>query len=237
MPAPADKFTDDQITSEMVKVPGQGVQMDAILSRPKADGVQPAVIVIHENMGIDANNDTAGPHFNDLSRRLARQGFVAVAPNFYQRGGGPEANPPAQVQEDMKSLFSWLQSQPYVKKDGIGCVGFCWGGGTSIDAAVNNPDMDAAIIFYGRNPDPIDRVANVTCPVLGFYGEADQRLTAGAPLLAEAMKQHGKQFEYKVYPGAQHAFFNERKGDRHDAAAAADAWERMVAFFNQNLRK
>jgi carboxymethylenebutenolidase len=235
--AVADTYTDDQITAEMVKVPGEGIEMDAVLARPKAPGTYPAVIVIHENMGIDPNNDTAGPHFDNLSRRFARQGFVAVAPNLYQRGGGPEANPAAQVNADLKALFTWLQSQPNVKKDGIGCVGFCWGGGTSINTAIANPDVDAAVIFYGRNPDPIDDVAKLTCPVIGFYGEADERLTAGAPLLAEAMQRNGKSFEYKVYPGAQHAFFNERKGDRHDRAAAADAWERMLGFFNQNLRK
>ena len=237
MAAPADTFTNDQIQAESVKVPGQGIQMDALLARPKAPGPHPTVIVIHENMGIDPNNDTAGPHFDNLTRRFARQGFVAIAPNLYQRGGGPEANPGPQVQEDLKALFSWLQSQPYVNRNGIGTVGFCWGGGTSIAAAVANPDVDAAVIFYGRNPDPLEDVSKITCPVIGFYGEKDERLTAGAPDLAEAMKKAGKKFEYKVYPGAQHAFFNERKGDRHDSAAAGDAWERMLAFFNENLRK
>jgi carboxymethylenebutenolidase len=237
MAAPADKYTDDQVNSELLKVPGQGVQMDAIVARPKSGGPHPAVIVIHENMGIDPGNDTAGPHFNDLTRRLARQGFVAAAPNLYQRGGGPEANPAAQVNEDLKALFTWLQSQSDVKGNGIGCVGFCWGGGTSINTAVANPGIAAAIIFYGRNPDPIEDVSKVNCPVIGFYGEKDERLSAGAPLLAEAMQKAGKKFEYKIYPGAQHAFFNERKADRHDAAAAADAWERMLAFYNEHLRK
>ena len=237
MAAPADTFTDAQIVAEMVKVPGQGVQMDALLARPQAAGTYPTVIVIHENMGIDPQNDTAGPHFDSLTRRFARQGFASVAPNLYQRGGGPEANPGSQVSEDLKALFAWLQSQPYVKKDGIGCVGFCWGGGTSINTAIANPDIDAAIIFYGRNPDPIDDVAKLTCPVIGFYGEADERISAGVPALEEAMKRHGKSYEAKIYPGAQHAFFNERKGDRHDAVASADAWERMLAFFNRNLRK
>jgi carboxymethylenebutenolidase len=237
MAAPADKYTNDQITAEMTKVPGEGVQLDAILARPKEGGPHPAVIIVHENMGIDPQNDTAGPHFDNLSRRFARQGFVGVAPNLYQRGGGPEANPMDQVNKDLKALFSWLQSQPYVKKDGIGIVGFCWGGGVSISAAIANPDIDAAVIFYGRNPDPIDDVSKLSCPVIGFYGQADERLTAGVPALEDAMKKAGKSFEAKIYPGAQHAFFNERKGDRHDAAAAGDAWERMLSFFNTTLRK
>src|SRR5580765_2117490 len=101
MGAPGDVFTIDQIQTETVKVPGQGIEMDAILARPKTGGPHPTVIVIHENMGIDPNNDTAGPHFNDLSQRLARQGFVAIAPNLYQRGGGPEGNPGDQVQADL----------------------------------------------------------------------------------------------------------------------------------------
>lgn len=237
MAAPADQFTNDQIQAEMTKVPGKDVEMDAVVARPPGNGPFPAVIIIHENMGIDPQNDTAGPHFNDLSRRFARQGFVAVAPNFYQRGGGPEANPGDRVQEDMKALFAWLQSQPHVKNDGIGCVGFCWGGGMSIDTAIANPDIDAAVIFYGRNPEDLDKVQNLTCPVLGIYGGEDKRITDNVPNLEEAMKRHGKQFEKIVYPGAQHAFFNERKGDRHDAAASADAWERMLAFFNEHLRK
>lgn len=237
MAAPPDTYTDEQIRAELIKVPGDGIQMDAFLAGPNVQGTYPAVIVIHENMGIDPQNDTAGPHFDNLTRRFARQGFVAVAPNLYQRGGGPEANPADQVNRDLKALFDWLKSQPYVKSDGIGCVGFCWGGGTSINAAIANPDMDAAVIFYGRNPDPIDDVAKLTCPVLGNYGEADERISSGVPALAEAMKRHGKKFDPKIYPGAQHAFFNERKGDRHHAAAAADAWERMLAFYNENLRK
>jgi carboxymethylenebutenolidase len=237
MPAPADKYTSDQISAETIKVPADSMQMDAILARPKEDGPHPTVIIVHENMGIDPQNDTAGPHFDDLARRFARQGFVGIAPNLYQRGGGPEGNPMDQVNKDLKSLFAWLQSQPYVNSNGIGIVGFCWGGGVSIAAAIANPDIDAAVIFYGRSPDPIDDVSKLTCPVIGFYGEKDERLSAGVPALEEAMKKHGKSFEAKIYPGAQHAFFNERKGDRHDAAASGDAWEKMLAFFNQNLRK
>jgi carboxymethylenebutenolidase len=234
--APPDTYTDAQITAGLVKVPGNGVEMDALLARPNAPGPHATVIVIHENMGIDPNNDTAGPHFDNLTRRFARQGFTAIAPNLYQRGGGPEANPGDQVAGDLTALFNWLKQQDYVKSDGIGCVGFCWGGGTSLRAAIAIPEMAAAVIFYGGNPDPIDQVASVQCPVMGFYGEEDARITGGVPSLDEAMKRHGKKFESKIYPGAQHAFFNERKGDRHNAAAAEDAWERMLAFYNQNLK-
>jgi len=237
MAAPADKFTSDQITEGLQKVPGKGIQMDAIVARPKTGGPYPAVIIIHENMGIDPNNDTAGPHFENLAARFARQGYVAVAPNYYQRGGTVQENPSNQVMEDNAALFNWLQSQPDVKKDGIGVIGFCWGGGMCIDTAIAVPDIDAAVIFYGRNPQNLDDVAKITAPVMGFYGEADERLTAGVPALQEAMKKHGKSFEPKIYPGAQHAFFNERKGDRHNAAAAADAWETMLSFFDKTLRK
>jgi carboxymethylenebutenolidase len=237
MAAPADQFTNDQIEGRLMKVPGEGTELDALFARPKGDGPYPAIIVIHENMGIDAQNDTAGPHFDDLSRRFARQGFVAVAPNFYQRGGGPEANPGGRVQQDIKAIMGWLKSQPYVKKDGIGTVGFCWGGGMSIDAAIENPDLGAAVIFYGRTPENAEDIQKVTCPVLGFYGGEDERINAGIPKLEGAMQQYGKSFEKMIYPGAGHAFFNERKGDRHDAKAAEDAWERMLNFFNTALRK
>lgn len=236
MAAPADKYSDDQINAGLTKVPGEGIEMDAFLARPNDAGPHPAVIVIHENMGIDPNNDTAGPHFNDLTRRLARQGFVAVAPNFYQRGGGPQENPGDQVDGDMKALFGWLQNQNYVKSDGIGCVGFCWGGGTSLRTACRIPDIAGAVVFYGANPNPIDLVSNIKAPVIGFYGGEDERIDAGIPALEEAMKQNGKSFSQTTYPGAKHAFFNERKPDNHHAQAAGDAWEKMLDFFNKNLR-
>jgi carboxymethylenebutenolidase len=236
MAAPADKYTDAQINAGLVKVPAQGIEMDALLARPTDPGPHPTVIVIHENMGIDPNNDTAGPHFNDLTRRFARQGFVAIAPNLYQRGGGPQENPADQVDGDLKALFGWLQDQSFVKKDGIGSVGFCWGGGTSCRTAIRIPELAGAVIFYGGNPNPIEQVSDIKCPVIGFYGGADERITSNVPALEEAMKNAGKSFEAKVYPGAKHAFFNERKLDNHDSAAAADAWERMLDFFNKNLR-
>lgn len=236
MAAPADKFSNDQITAGLVKVPGQGMEMDAFLARPNEAGAHPTVIVIHENMGIDPNNDTAGPHFNDLTRRFARQGFVAVAPNLYQRGGGPQENPADQVDGDLKALFGWLQGQDYVKNNGIGTVGFCWGGGTSCRMAIRIPEVAAAVIFYGGNPNPIEDVAKIKCPVIGFYGGADERISSGVPALQEAMKSAGKSFESTMYPDVKHAFFNERKPDNHDASAAADAWEKMLAFYNKNLR-
>ncbi|HEY3116601.1 MAG TPA: dienelactone hydrolase family protein [Chloroflexota bacterium] len=236
MAAPADTFTQDQITYEKTKVPGKGIEMDAHFARPKSDGPHPAVIVVHENKGIDANDDTAGPHYQDLVQRLARQGFVAVAAEYYQRGGGPQENPPAQVQGDVRSLFDWLRSQPYVRANGIGITGFCWGGGITYDTAVNIPELGAAVPFYGRNPEPIESVANVHAPVLAFYGGEDARVNAGIPAMEEAMKKNGKKWDHKVFPGAPHAFFNERKTNYHEASAG-EAWEKMLAFFNENLRK
>ncbi|MEA2641911.1 MAG: carboxymethylenebutenolidase [Chloroflexota bacterium] len=237
MAAPADTYSSDQITEGLQKVPGKGTDLDAIVARPKSGGPFPAVIIIHENMGIDPNNDTAGPHFENLAGRFARQGFVAVAPNFYQRGGTVQENPSNQVMDDIGGLIAWLRSQPDVQGKGIGVVGFCWGGGMSIDAAIAHPELGAAVIFYGRNPGNLDDVAKIQAPVMGFYGAADERISGGVPALQEAMQKHGKSYQPKIYPGAQHAFFNERKGDRHDAAAAADAWEQMLSFFNQNLNK
>ena len=98
------------------------------------------------------------------------------------------------------------------------------------------PELGAAVPFYGRNPEPIDSVANVKATVLAFYGGEDARINAGIPAMEEAMKKNGKKFDYKIFPGAPHAFFNERKTNFHESSAS-EAWEKMLAFFNENLRK
>lgn len=98
-----------------------------------------------------------------------------------------------------------------------------------------NKDLAAGVVFYGRNPKDIDDVKNIPGPVLGIYGEKDERITSGVPALEEAMKKHGKAFEYKIYPGAQHAFNNDTNPQRYDAEAAKDAWSQTLSFFKKHL--
>ena len=236
MTAIAERFTDAQVVSEKIKGPGNGIEMDTIIARPSDRGPHPAVIVMHENSGIDPALPHAGPHYEVLTRRFARLGYVAAAPNFRQRGGPTRDFPPGQAVGDLMPFFRWLEEQSYVRGDRIGAVGFCWGGGTAIAAAVAIPELAASVIYYGRNPEPIDDVASIRCPVIGFYGARDIRITEHVPELVEAMRKHGKPFDAKIYDEAGHAFFNDVRPESHHTAAARDSWERMIAFFEETLR-
>ncbi|MBM2811383.1 MAG: dlhH [Chloroflexi bacterium] len=236
MAAIVERYTDRQVITGKIKVPGDGIEMDAILARPAEHGPHPAVVVVHENSGIDPTLPQAGPHYEDVTRRFARLGYYAVAPNFRQRGGTTRDMPEGQATGDMIALFGWLQEQPRVQADRIGCVGFCWGGGAAVDAAVALPELAASVIYYGRNPQPINDVARIRCPVIGFYGGNDLRISQHVPALVDAMRQHSKRFEPKIYEGAEHAFFNDTRPDSHHAEAARDSWERMIAFFEETLR-
>jgi len=219
-----------------------GVSIGAYLTRPKGDGKLPAVVVIHENRGL---ND----HIRDVARRLAKAGYAAVAPDLLSRQGGTGsfATPDAAMEgirkldeetltKDLTGAINHLKGQAFVRANKIGVVGFCWGGGNALLIATRNRDLAAAVVFYGRNPTNLDDVKNISGPVLGIYGEKDERITAGVPKLEEAMKQQGKSFEYKVYPGAQHAFHNDTSPQRYHPEAAKDAWNRTLEFFKKHLQ-
>ncbi|HUX40594.1 MAG TPA: dienelactone hydrolase family protein [Rectinemataceae bacterium] len=119
------------------------------------------------------------------------------------------------------------------KGQSLGCVGFCMGGGLSALLACEEPELDAAAIFYGSSP-PAEKVASIACPVIGFYGAMDQRVNAGVPGFAASMREAGKMFEYHVYEGANHAFFNET-GAVYDVNASRDAWARLMSFYSKHL--
>jgi carboxymethylenebutenolidase len=136
---------------------------------------------------------------------------------------------------DLQAALQWLAAQPYVRADRIASLGFCMGGGLSAKLAANGAPLAACVIFYGENP-PLDQVSQVRCPVLGLYGGEDHRITDTVPALAEAMQRAGKTFEYHVYPGALHAFFNDTRATFHPEAAR-DAWTRVLAFFDTYLRR
>jgi carboxymethylenebutenolidase len=128
----------------------------------------------------------------------------------------------------------------YLKKQGfvngkIGVVGFCWGGGQSLNFATKCKDLSAAIVYYGRNPDPLDLVQNISCPLLGNYGEDDPNIIAGVEPLKQALTKYGKKFDIKTYPGAKHAFNNNTNAERYHPDASKDAWGRTVNFYKQNL--
>ena len=137
--------------------------------------------------------------------------------------------------EDLLGAVEYLESRTEVDADRIGSIGFCMGGMVSGSLATLSSDLRAAVIFYGQNP-PLERVPDIRARVLGIYGGEDHRITDTVPELEEAMKEAGKSFEYHIYPGAPHAFFNDSR-DNHCEEAASDAWRRVLAFFDETLRR
>jgi len=133
----------------------------------------------------------------------------------------------------MLASTSWRRRRAADPKS-IASIGFCWGGARSFLLATANDRLRAAVVFYGTTP-PLDRLSAISCPVLGIYGEKDERITARVPETAEAMKKAGKVFESKIYPGAQHAFFNDTSAERYHAEAAKDAWALTLKFLRARL--
>ncbi len=136
---------------------------------------------------------------------------------------------------DLVTAVRYLRSQPFVRADRIGCVGFCFGGGLSINLACA-VDVAACVIFYGENPSPIEKLHDVRGAVLGLYGAEDTRINAGLPDLVKAMAEDKKDFEMRVYPGAGHAFFNDTNPTTYRKEAAADAWDRVLRFYRRTLQ-
>jgi carboxymethylenebutenolidase len=229
------------VNTSQVTYPSGAVSMSALLARPKTgNGPWPGVVVIHENRGLT-------DHIQDVTRRIANLGYVALGVDLLSRlGGTPKYDPPADptqainslkqddVNADLVASVAFLKSQSFVAPK-LGVVGFCWGGGNSLLAAINSKDIAACIIFYGRNPASVDDVQKLAASVQGNYGELDQSITPGVPALEAAMKKYNKSFDPKIYPGANHAFFN-NTGPRYDEAAAKQAWARLVDFYKQKLQ-
>ena len=219
-----------------------GDSIGGYLTRPKGDERRPAVVVIHENRGL---ND----HIRDVARRLAKAGYAALAPDLLSRQGGTRsfASPEAAggginkldeetIVKDLTGAVNYLKEQSFVRPNKIGVTGFCWGGGNALLFTTRNKDLAAAVIYYGRSPRNLEDVKNITAPVLEHYGALDQSITPQQPKLEEAMKKHGKSFEYHIYPEAPHAFNNDTNPDRYRPDAAKEAWDRTLDFFKKHLQ-
>ena len=137
---------------------------------------------------------------------------------------------------DLNGAFSYLKTLGYVNQNRIGSIGFCMGGGLSLLLACHNRGLSAAVIFYGKNPSPIELVKNLQCPILGNYAGADMAITeSDINLLKQALTKYGKKFDIKIYPAAPHAFFNDAR-ENYRPEAAKDAWQRTLTFFNEQLK-
>lgn len=231
---------DAGLTSEMVQFPGPGGNVNAYVSRPKDGKNLGTVLVIHENRGLIG-------HIKDVARHFAKDGFAAIAVDCMGRIGGSdkwngsdEATKEIQkvtgamVVEDLTAAVAYMKKQNFVNGK-VGVVGYCWGGGQSLNFATQCKDLNAAVVYYGRNPNPLESVANIPCKVMGNYGADDPNIMPGVEPLKAALGKAGKSFDCKVYEGAKHAFNNNTNADRYHPEAAKDAWARTVNFFKANL--
>ncbi len=231
---------DPAIEAGNLQFPGENVTLLGYFSQPKGDGPSPGVLVCHENRGLTE-------HIKDVTRRLAKAGYVGLAVDLLSRQGGTETirdpaqvpgilgnTPPEQFVQDFRSGLRYLQTRPEVRKERIGMIGFCFGGGVAWRCATQLPELRAAVPFYGPNP-PLENVPNIQAAVLAIYGEQDQRINQGIPAIEAAMQQSHKTFEKVIYPNAGHAFFNDT-GPNYNPEAAAAAWSRTLNWFEQYLR-
>jgi carboxymethylenebutenolidase len=230
---------DNRLFTEYIFYAGEkGDQMQAYVARPKNRGKYAAVMVIHENRGLNA-------HIEDVTRRMALEGFLAFAPNaLAPLGGTPtdmdKAREMFQQLDAGKTLQNFIKGFDYLKtrKDcngKFGCVGFCWGGGMANNLAVHVPELRAAVSYYGRQPELHD-VPKIKAALLLHYAEMDMRINAGIPAYEEALRNARIRYTLYMYEGAQHAFNNDTSPARYNAEAARLAWDRTIAFLREHLQ-
>lgn len=229
---------DPDIVAGPVEFPGDGVTLRGYLARPAAAGPYPVVLVCHENRGLTA-------HIEDVTRRLAKAGYVGLAVDLLSRAGGTAAvgsdNAPGQLSaltpdqyvQDFRSGWAYTATLPEADAPRVGMVGFCFGGGVTWQVAMHMPELRAAVPFYGPAALEAD-VPNLQAAVLAIYGERDSRINGGIPAIEAAMLANGKVFEKQIYAGADHAFHNDTSS-RYNAEAARDAWARTLAWFDRYL--
>ncbi len=233
---------DPAIEVSMITYPRSGGAEPNIgyLARPRGGGPYPGVVVIHENRGLLE-------HFKDVSRRFAKQGYIALAVDLAAPAGGTARftdsaqvsallgqTPPDQLGAMLLDARRRLQEVPGVRRDRIGTLGWCFGGGMVWRFVTQDPELRAAAPFYGINP-PIDDVSKIKAAVLAIYAGLDTRLNAGIPAIREAMDRARIVYEVHVYPDANHAFFNDT-GQVYKRDAAEDAWRRVLAWFDRYLK-
>jgi carboxymethylenebutenolidase len=229
---------DDDLFTERISYPGVNGDMQAYVARPKEEKKYSTVVVIHENRGLNA-------HIEDVTRRAAKAGYLAIAPNALAPLGGTPAN-----EDEARAKFQQLKAednlQNFIKvfdyiptrKDSngkYGCVGFCWGGAMANSLAVNVPTLKAAVAFYGRQPKAED-VPKIKAALQLHYAGLDEGVNAGIPAYEEALKKAGVKYELYMYEGVNHAFHNDTAPSRYNEAAAKLAWQRTIEFFGKYLK-
>lgn len=228
---------DERISTGVVSYPTDNGDIAAFIAMPKAAGKYPAVLVIHENRGLN-------PHIRDIARRLAVDGFLAMAPDMLSSMGGTPED-----QDKAREMIGELNGPTTVRglvagadflgdhahsTGKVGCVGFCWGGAMANWVAVHKPDLLAAVPFYGRQPSAED-AAMIKAKLQLHYAGMDDRVNAGIADYEAALKNAGVDYELHIYEGANHAFNNDTNEARYHPEAAKLAWGRTVDFLKANL--
>jgi carboxymethylenebutenolidase len=230
---------DPDLMTEFINYPGETGEMKGFLAWPKTGKKFPAVLIIHENRGLQ-------PHIQDVTRRMAKEGFLALAPDALSPLGGTPENDQdkavamiGQLDKD-KTIKNFVAAVKYLKTQPlstgkVGCTGFCWGGGMTNQVAVNSPDLNAAVPYYGMQP-TAEQVASIKAPLMAHYAGDDTRINQGIPAFEEALKKNNKVYQIFMYDGAQHAFNNDSNPERYNEKAAKLAWSRTISFFKEYLK-
>lgn len=234
------KFTDPDILPEYIHYPspnGHGEVRGYLVKPAKVSGKVPAVVVVHENRGLN-------PYIEDVARRVAKAGYIALAPDGLSSVGGYPGNDeegkvlqqkvdPTKLMNDFFAAVEFMKKHPDASGK-VGITGFCYGGGVSNAAAVAYPELDCAVPFYGRQPAAAD-VPKIKAPLLLHYAGLDKNINEGWPTYEAALKLNNKIYEAYIYPGVNHGFHNDST-PRYDEPAAELAWKRTLSWFEKYLK-
>lgn len=230
---------DNEVATSFITYPGKSGEMKAFMAHPAKKKKLPAVIIIHEIWGLNK-------HIQDVTRRMAAEGFLALAPDALSATGGTPENDTNKTVAMVRALdmeettanfvaaVKYLETHPLANGK-VGCTGFCWGGAMTNRVAVNAPGLDASVPYYGSQPDAAD-VAKIKAPIMAHYAGDDERINVGIPAFEEALKKAGIEYQLFIYEGAKHAFNNDSNPERYHEAAAKLAWGRTIAFFSEKLK-
>jgi carboxymethylenebutenolidase len=228
---------DPRLHVENIKYSGETGDVHAHFAVPKGEVKLPGVVVASEIWGLV-------DHIKDVTRRVALEGFLAIAPDALSPLGGTpedldEARSLIRKLDSEATIKNFVAAEKYLKTHPqstgkVGVMGFCWGGGVSNQLAVNSPDLNAAVPFYGRQPAPED-VSKIKASLLLHYAGLDERINEGIPAFEAALKEASIDYQIFIYEGTQHGFFNDTRPRYHEEASRL-AWERTIAFFKQKLK-
>jgi len=234
LPPPSTALDRADIHAEYVKFPSGRDTVTAYLAYPERKDPAPAVVVIHEIFGLS-------DFIRQTTEQLAKDGFVAIAPDLLSRRGGTPASPddarkliagldPDSITKDLDATVAYVKRVKAARPDRLGVIGFCWGGGQSFRYATNNPSLGAFVVCYGPGPDATS-IARIRAKGLGVYAENDARVNAGLADVDAAIRTYHKSYRHTVYPGVGHGFLRARE----KPAVADSAWRDVIRFFRESL--